>query len=441
MTLAEAQQFLYSFVNWEKKGGRPTEAADLTRFRRLLHTLDDPHHRFRSVLVVGTNGKGSVSAMLASMLRAGGLRVGLYTSPHLVSITERIQVEGRPISDEDFAAGVTDLKGALGPLPGDAWGYRTTFELLTALAFRTFAASGVDVAVVEAGLGARLDATAVVDPVLSIITPIHLDHTATLGRTLREIARDKAGVIRPEVGLVTAPQTAPVRAVIREEAEAVGPAQWIRVGVDTSHRWWRAGDGYCGAVFSGRSGRVEMERLPLRGAHQVVNAAAAVAAARMVMPDAHPGILAKGLARTCWPGRMEVVPGSPPLLLDGAHNPHGARTLARFLGDWDRGGHGICTILAAISMGKDVRGVLEPLRSRSASLVACRVDEQRGVAAEEIVRCASALGFSVTATDLPDALQCARARADSDGLVVVCGSLYLVGAIAAETGVSHRWWG
>lgn len=441
MTLDEAQRFLYSFVNWEKKGGRPTGPADLTRFRGFLHILGDPHERFRSILVAGTNGKGSVSAMLAAMLRARGHRVGLYTSPHLVSITERVQIDGSPISDEAFARGVAELRESLGPVPADAQGYRTTFELLTALAFGSFAASGVEVAVVEAGLGARLDATAVLDPILSIITPIHLDHTATLGRTLAAVARDKAGAIRPGVALVTAPQARPVRVVIRQEAALVGPMPWTRVGVDTWHRWRPAGDGYCAATFGSVRGRVRMEQLPLRGVHQVANAAVAIAAARQVMPDAPSEALEKGLASTCWPGRLEVVPGRPVVLLDGAHNPHGARTLARFLAGWDRARERTCTLLVAISTGKDALGVLRPLRSHAINLIACRVDEQRGIAAGEVARYASELGFDAVAVPDPtEALWWACEKSGPTGLVVACGSLYLVGALAASMGVSQRWW-
>jgi dihydrofolate synthase/folylpolyglutamate synthase len=403
--------------------------------------LGDPHRGFESVLVVGTNGKGSVCAMLAAMLRKAGRRVGLYTSPHLVSITERIQVNGRPISEADFAHGVGELASALGSAAADLDGYRTTFELLTALAFTHFSRAGVDIAVIEAGLGARLDATAVIDPVLSIITPIHLDHTATLGRTLAVITRDKAAAIRRGVPLVTAPQLSPVHAVLREEAEAARPASWTRVGVDIRYRGRPGADGFHAVSLRDRGWRCTVDRAPLRGAHQAANAATAVAAFRRLTPEASQELVREGLAATRWPGRLDVQPGRPTILLDGAHNPHGARTLARFLDRWDYLQGRPRVVLLAISTGKDARRLLEILRPHADTLIACQAVEQRGLPAEEVGRMASAAGFSAVAVKRPDeALACARRAAGSDGVVIACGSLYLVGAVAEALGLHQDWW-
>ena len=216
MTFNEAKDFLYSFVDWEKTGGRPTDPDDLIRFRAFLKALGDPQEHYDSVHVVGTNGKGSVSAMLASILSAGGKRVGLYTSPHLVNVCERIQVNGSPISERDFAAGVERLKSLMGKVLVVRGGYRTTFELLTALALVHFRQRKVDIAVVEAGLGGRLDATATLNPKLTVVTPIHLDHTETLGKTLNRIARDKTAVIHPNIPLVTAAQPPGVQRVVAQ---------------------------------------------------------------------------------------------------------------------------------------------------------------------------------------------------------------------------------
>lgn len=442
MTFAEAQDFLYSFVNWERTGGRPTQPGDIARFRGFLHSLGDPQSQFRSIWVVGTNGKGSVSAMLASMLRSAGLRVGLYTSPHLVSVTERIQVDGRPIGEDAFAAGIARLREALGPIPEEGTGYRTTFELLTALAMLSFREARVDVAVVEAGLGARLDATSVIDPILSVITPVHLDHTATLGRTLAEIARDKAGAVRAGAALVTAPQTAAVRAVLRHEVSSVGPTTWTRVGIDIRYRGLPVGDGFYGAVISAGNWRVNLDALPLRGEHQVPNAATAVGAIRGIMPDVSPETVVRGLAAARWPGRLEVVSGEPIILLDGAHNPHGVRALARFLGRWDRARGRDLVALVAISTGKDVRCILHVLGQHVKAMVACTAVAGRGVPAEEVAKAASDLGYpAVAIADPKTALAHARHAAGPDGVVVVCGSLYVVGAVASMLGLPRLWWG
>ncbi len=442
MTFDEAQRFLYGFVNWEAKGGRPTDPSDLERFEGFLRRLGSPHRAFPSIWVVGTNGKGSTCAMLSSILRRAGMRVGLYTSPHLVSVTERIQVDGRPIAEEAFADGVARLAAALGVRGEGLLGYRTTFELLTALAFLTFREEKVDVAVVEAGMGARLDATSVVSPVLTVVTPIHLDHTATLGRTLASIARDKAAAIRPGVPVVTAPQVPVVRGILRACVWASRPSSWVRVGVGMRWRIKGAEDGFRRVTFTDGRWRCEDAILPLRGAHQVVNAATAVAAARVVVPDLSPAVVREGLRLTCWPGRLEVHHRSPTLLLDGAHNPHGARALARFLDEWAFLAGRTRLGLVAISTGKDPRGVLEPLRAHIEDLVACAAVQGRGMPVEEVVGAARGVGFRVIGVPDPArALSCAADLTGPDGVVVATGSLYLVGAVARERGIHQLWWG
>ncbi len=338
MTFDEATKFLYSFLDWEKKGGRPTNPGDLAGFKRFLGCLGNPQDSFRKILIVGTNGKGSVGAMLAGLLSACGESVGLYTSPHLISVRERIQVRGCPISENDFADGLSVLKNAL---PGSGLargGYRTTFELLTALALLHFQKAAVDVAIVEAGLGGRLDSTSVLNPDLSIITPIHMDHTATLGRRLKEIASDKAGAIRGGRLLVSAPQMRVVGEVLANTVAEINPAEWIKVGRSLTYRSKSVLDGYRSAVFRKGGWVAGVERLPLRGKHQVVNAATAIAAALLLHPKLDQAIIERGFDATRWPGRLEVVDGAPTILLEGAHNPHAARALAGVDGrsNWHR---------------------------------------------------------------------------------------------------------
>lgn len=441
MTFNEAEQFLYSFVDWEKTGGRPTDPEDLIRFREFLKALGDPHEYYDVVHVVGTNGKGSVSAMLASVLAAGGQRVGLYTSPHLVSVRERIQINGVPIGESEFADGMERLKSLADRVSLVRGGYRTTFELLTALALLHFRQREVTIAIVEAGLGGRLDATAVLDPRLSMVTPIHLDHTGTLGKTLKAVAEDKTAAIRRGIPLVTASQPAAVRPVLAEAVSQRRPSRWVRVGHEVTYRSWSAGDGYRGARFFFGDRSVELHRLPLRGRHQVANAAMAFGGAQTLDPEFSMVAARTGLAQTRWPGRLETIRGAPLLLLEGAHNPHAARSLAAFLEEWEESERRPATLLVAISKGKDVDGILRPLLAKTSSLVACSPVSERSLSAQEVQKRAAKLGFDAVAEPNPrKALRLAEGRAGGDGLVIVCGSLYLVGKVAEMQGAERTWW-
>jgi dihydrofolate synthase/folylpolyglutamate synthase len=441
VTFSEAKEFLYSFVDWEKTGGRPTDPGDLVRFRAFLKALGDPQEHYDIVHVVGTNGKGSASAMLASILAAGGRRVGLYTSPHLVSVRERIQVNGVPITEFDFAAGMERLKSLAGEVSLVRGGYRTTFELLTALALLHFQQREVTIAVVEAGLGGRLDATVALKPKLSMVTPIHLDHTETLGNTLYEIARDKTAVIRSGIPLVTAAQPVEVRRVLARVVAERHPSRWVRLGHEVIYRSWRADDGYRGARYAVGDRHVEIERLPLRGRHQVANAAMALGGALTLDPELPVSAARAGLAATRWPGRLETITGTPLLLLEGAHNPHAARALAAFLNEWEESNRRPATLLVAISKGKDVNGILRPLLATTSTLVACSPVPARSIEAGEVARRATLLGFNAVAEPNPQrALRLAEGPVGNAGLVIVCGSLYLVGSVAEIRAVERTWW-
>ena len=442
MTFNEAKEFLYSFVDWEKTGGRPTDPDDLTRYQGFLKALGNPQEHYDSVQVVGTNGKGSVSAMLASILQAGGKRVGLYTSPHLVSVRERIQVNGMPISEPEFAAGMERLKCLLNEGSLYPGGYRTTFELLTALALLHFRQREVTIAVVEAGLGGRLDTTSALNPKLTIITPIHLDHTETLGKTLSDVARDKTSVIRSGIPLVTAAQSERIRRVLAEAVAERPPSWWIRLGHEVVYRSWKADDGFRGARFTVSDRHVELERLPLRGRHQAANAAMALGGALALYPELPLDVARSGLATTRWPGRLETINSTPLLLLEGAHNPHASRALAAFLKEWDESERHPATLLVAISKGKDVEGILHPLMVTASSLIACCPVPGRSLPAEEVRQRAAKLGFNAIAEANPQsALRLAQRQSKDAGLVIVCGSLYLVGAVAEILGIDRTWWG
>jgi dihydrofolate synthase/folylpolyglutamate synthase len=379
--------------------------------------------------------------MLASILAATGQRVGLYTSPHLVSVRERIQINAVPITESEFADGMERLKSLADRVSLIRGGYRTTFELLTALALLHFRQRNVTVAIVEAGLGGRLDATAALDPSLSMLTPIHLDHIATLGKTLKAVAEDKTAAIRSGIPLVTASQPAAVRPVLAEAVSQGRPSRWVRVGHEVTYRSWSAGDGYRGARLFFGDRRVELHRLPLRGRHQVANAAMAFGGALTLDPEFSMIAARTGITQTRWPGRLETIHGAPLLLLEGAHNPHAARSLAAFLEEWEESERRPATLLVAISKGKDVDGILRPLLAKTSSLVACSPVPERSLAAQQVEQRAVRLGFNAVAETNPrKALRLAESRAGCDGLVIVCGSLYLVGQVAEMRGVDRTWW-
>ncbi len=298
----------------------------------LMKILDDPHRKFRTVHVAGTNGKGSTSACIASMLQAAGYRVGLYTSPHLISFTERIRVDGEPIAEADVVALAQTVRGAYRGLkdPGGSGGMNPTFfEVTTAIAFRYFADRGVDIAVIEVGMGGRLDSTNVISPLVSIITNIDVEHTEFLGTTLEQIAGEKAGIIKPAVPLVTGAQQPEVYQLFEREAAAKG-APVYRLQRDF---WPENCVPGISQVFDyrGLTSAYAGLRLNLTGRHQVDNACLALASieclrdAGITVDDA---FLRSGLAQARWEGRMERVAQRPDIYLDGAHNPASARALA-----------------------------------------------------------------------------------------------------------------
>src|SRR5437870_2489686 len=304
-----ALEWLYSLADQERGVGwnpraSPESQWKLGRTRALLDLAGAPDRQLRIALVAGTKGKGSTCATLASILAAAGVRCGLYTKPHLQTYRERVRVDGRAISECDFSEAVERMRGFVRDLPRAA-GEPTTFEVTTALALDFFARQGCEIAVVEVGLGGRLDATNATDPDLSVITSMSYDHTAILGRTLGAIASEKAGILRPHRPALLADQRpAAMRALVRA---------CRAVGAD------------CRVVAP-----VELD-LPLAGAYQRQNAALAVAAARLMRPSITDESIHVGLQRLRWPGRFEVVGSDPTVVLDGAHNGASAEALAATL--------------------------------------------------------------------------------------------------------------
>jgi dihydrofolate synthase / folylpolyglutamate synthase len=396
----------------------------LDRMRAALDARDHPEARLAAVHVAGTNGKGSTAAMLDAILRASGRRTGLYTSPHLVDFCERIRVDGRTIPRAVVVALVAELRAALEPR-----GIRLThFEFTTLLAFEWLVRTDVDVAVVEVGLGGRLDATNVVTPAVTTITSIGLDHEAWLGHDVATIAGEKAGIAKAGVPLVLGRVPAEAEAVIRARAAAVG-APLVAVGRDAR---LVPGDG--GDVFTAPGVRWTGLRIALPGAFQRANAAVALAAAGLLPPPlgVDEAAVRRGLAGVRWPGRLAVVRERPRVVLDGAHNPDGAAALAAELPRLARDGP--VTLVFAAMADKAWQRMLGPLVPHVARAICTRV----GRRAADPAPLAAALAARVPAVAVSEpraAIATAIAETPPDGTVLVTGSLFLVGEAYAALGI------
>jgi dihydrofolate synthase / folylpolyglutamate synthase len=431
LTFAEALNYLESFINYERQPQVPytREAFDLMEFERFLARLDHPHRRLKTVVVAGTKGKGSTAAMIASIAQASGLKAGLYTSPHLCSIRERIRVNGEMVSEEDFAGLVSDLMPHI-----EAAGmagvrrFRTFFEILTAMALVHFQRLGVDLAVLEVGMGGRLDATNVATPLVSVITPISFDHTEVLGDTIPKIAREKAGIIKPHGLAVVAPQRAEALTVIREVCLARG-ARLLDVAQEL--RWHPLHYSWEGSVFDlddvVRS--YSMLEVPLAGPHQLMNAATAIATAEQLQAQ---GLcisvdgIRRGVKQVQWEGRLETVSRQPWIVLDGAHNRDSARCLREALMTCFQ--YRRLILVLGISANKNLAGIIEELTPLAVVTVATRAMVPRAAPPQQVADLAAKWSTRIIVEeDTQKALAQAIAETRQDDLLLVTGSLYLVG--------------
>jgi dihydrofolate synthase/folylpolyglutamate synthase len=444
-----ALDWLFDFADLERGvGWNPRASADeqwkLGRTRTLLDLNGAPDRRLTCVLVAGTKGKGSTAAWLASVLAADGRRVGLYTQPHLQSYRERIRVDGVAISPGELAVAVDRQRPLVESLRSrvpDA-GEPTTFELTTVLALDRFVRSGCQIAVLEVGLGGRLDATNAVEPAVSVIGSISRDHVAILGGTLGAIASEKAGILRTGRPAFLAEQRPAASVALRRRCRAVGAAcQTVPPmeprSVDTPARG-------CGQRAS--SPDIGEVWLPLAGAHQRQNAALAVAAAQ-ALGVRSVATIRVGLERLRWPGRFEPIGGTPPVVLDGAHNSASAQALAGTLLAY--AGERPIQLVLGVNRDKELSPLLRPLLSLASGVATTKVaGSHRARPAEELARLARRL--TPPARSLPvqawptvtQALDAARGAAQPDGVVCVTGSLALVGAARTALGVpvAERLW-
>ena len=432
-----ALDYLFSATDYEKmrRVRYNADTFSLDRMRRLLDRMGSPDRRLRSVHVAGTKGKGSTAALVQALALEGGLKAGLYTSPHLIDIRERICVGREEIAPENLARLIQAARPHVERLreEGDP---ATFFEIFTALAFAHFAEAGVALAVVEVGLGGRLDATNVLAPDVSILTAISIDHVEQLGGTLEAIAGEKAGIVKAGVPVVSQPQPPEALETIERACRAAGSPLML-VGRDVTYTWSPASEGgRRGIRLSVRTPLAAYEDLfvPLMGEHQAINASAAIAAAECVGPLA--GRLTsdrvrRALAGVSWPGRMEYLAGPPEWVLDGAHNRASMERLAEALGHHFPGRR--LVVVFASAADKDVDGMLAVLaeRMRGTPVVFTRTDNPRAADPADLASRFAALGGqgAEMATDVPMALRRAASLSPPGGLIVACGSLYLVGEI------------
>ena len=426
LSYKEALEFIYSFTDYEKLRGYrySPEEFNLARMEKLLELAGNPHLSFLSFHVAGTKGKGSTCAMIESALRAQGYRTGLYTSPHLHTFRERIQIAGELVSEKDVTWAVEKLKPLVEKVEG-----LTTFEIITALAFLLFAHKGVEVAVVEVGLGGRLDATNVITPLVSVITSLSFDHIQLLGNTLTSIAREKAGIVKKGVPVVSAPQEKEALEVIEEEAKLkdsplvlVGE-DWVWEGIERE----REGQSFTIKRLNPPGFSLKV-RIPLLGTFQPENATVAVAALDTAR---HRGLsisdeaIKGGLERVRWPGRLEILQSSPLFIVDGAHNVESARFLAQSLRElfsWNR-----FFLIFGASADKDIAGMMAELLPLADEVIFTRASHPRAASPEEMLEKAKALGFSGKVVE-PAGKAVEKALRDSgpEDLICVTGSLFLV---------------
>jgi len=400
----------------------------LENVRAVLSVLGDPHRSYPSILVAGTNGKGSVCAMLSHILTLHGLKVGLYTSPHLVRVEERLRIGGVPISGRRFSRLLAVFKAAVDGLmrEGRLAGPLTYFETLTCLAFLHFREQRVDAAVLEVGMGGRLDATNVVEPLLSVITTVSLDHQEYLGATLDRIASEKAGIIKPGVPVVSGVAPGAARAVVRRTArEMAAPLIEVFEGpralaVEKTTRGFRFRLRWKGRDYRYSPG--------LRGAHQGRNAAVALVTALNLKGPwgclARPTILG-GISGAAWPGRLEVVGRRPLAVLDGAHNQEGAKALAAYAADFLPRPR---TLVFAAMKDKDIAAVTRLLFPLADRLILAGLPMPRAASAADILRLAPRLTVPALQAAGPTAAwRRARQVTPRGGSILVTGSLFLVG--------------
>jgi dihydrofolate synthase/folylpolyglutamate synthase len=422
-----ALEYLYSYVDFSLQKAFTYSPArfKLERMQSLVASMGNPQQVYPSIHVAGTKGKGSVCIFCASALQEAGYKVGLYTSPHLDDYAERIQINGEFLPHGDLVKMVKEIKPNVAAIPE-----LTTFEITTALAFMYFAKQKVDVAVIEVGLGGRLDATNVIIPKVSVITAISYDHTLLLGNTLTQIAREKAGIIKPSVPVVDSPQTEEARLVIEQIAQERS-APLLQVGKDLLYKEiCHSLEGQKIQVRSpgGIADSPTRLSIPLLGEHQMINAATAYSTLEIFAQRGVPinqGAIKRGFAKVFWPGRFEIVQPSPPVILDCAHNRDSALKLRLTLDEYYPGKPVI--LIFGASEDKDIQGMFIELMPRVKELIAVKSFHPRAIEPDKLIEMAQSFGRQLFCIDaIPDAIENALQLVGMDGLVLITGSIFVV---------------
>jgi len=438
----EALDYLYGFVDYSltRQLRYSPDKFNLDRMRALMSLRGDPQNNYPVVHIAGTKGKGSTAAMIASILREAGYRTGFYTSPHLQDFTERIQVDGSPITHAELVKQVEHIKPYVAQVKDI-----TTFEITTAIAFQEFNEKNVDIAVVEVGLGGRLDATNIVDPLVSVITSLSFDHMNVLGDSIAQIAAEKGGIIKPGKPVVLAPQWREAREVIEKICEERNAPLTI-VGCDyfygeRSHSLtgqtfivWSKDEQELINEFISSGGRDDWEpehfTIPLLGFHQVENAATAYAAIQILRSNGlkiRKTAISNGFSNVDWPGRFEIVNKEPLIIIDSAHNQDSALRLRLAMDDYLNGKPII--LLFGSSEDKDVRGMFVHLLPRVKLVIATKSIHPRAMEPNILVELANQFGKKAIETQsVEDGIKEAVRQAGKDTVILVAGSIFVAAA-------------
>jgi dihydrofolate synthase/folylpolyglutamate synthase len=423
----QALDYLYSFVDYSLKHISELAKAEfnLDRMFALMEELGNPQKKYPIIHVAGTKGKGSVSALCASALQAAGYKTGLYTSPHLWDYVERIQINGVPVSHEQLVELVEEVKPAVAKIAK-----LTTFEITTALGMLAFAKNDVNAAVIEVGLGGRLDATNIVIPNVSVITSLSYDHMAVLGDTLAKIAGEKAGIIKEGIPVVSAPQPDEALEVLERVAKQKN-CRLTLVGKDVRYeRLTSSLDGQWLLLTDDLRHSTLNLQLPLLGKHQIENAAIAYAALKTSGISVPDQAIQQGFAEVKWPARFEILRKEPPVVIDSAHNRDSALRLRETLDEYFPK-KPVILIFCALE-DKDIAGMLEELKPRLECVIATRADHPRAPSAEWIAEQVKKAGIPVeTATPVTTALERALELAGAEKVVLSAGSVAFAGEVSA----------
>ncbi|MCK4456112.1 MAG: bifunctional folylpolyglutamate synthase/dihydrofolate synthase [Thermoplasmata archaeon] len=415
----EALRWLFKLQRFGVKLG-------LDNVRELLSHLGDPHEKFRSVHVAGTNGKGSVCTFLSSALKEAGYKVGMYTSPHVVRYNERMQINGEEISNERVMEYVSKIRPIAERMGEDPTKHPTFFELTTAMGFSYFADENVDIAVVEVGMGGRLDATNVITPEVSVVTHLALEHTEHLGKTLERIAKEKAGIIKPGVPVVSAEENPVIRRVCDEQGCDLVVVEedypYERISFDASGQ----------RLWIGDSSREF--KMPLLGSYQLQNVATAYAvldAMRARGLDISEESVERGFATAKWPARLEIVRRKPTVIIDSSHNPDGMRNMKEAL--LEAVGKDKITFVVGAMSDKDVFPMLEAIAPVAERIICTKPDYWRAMDPEEVEREARKLVDDVEVVrSVPEAIERAVSLVSEDDVICITGSIFMAGDATAH---------